>query len=149
MLLELDKETKYMLYEPNERSKDINITKNIIKRSIKENDLILIVLDNKDNIIGFLSAKRYEQIRVNHIAYVVVGIREKFRGMGIGKELFSKLDLWAKENKLKRLELTVVCSNTIAKKLYEKSGFEIEGIKKDSVIIDGKYEDEFYMAKLY
>ena len=69
--------------------------------------------------------------------------------MGIGSKLFSKLDMWAIENKITRLELSVICSNTIAKHLYEKNGFEVEGIKKNAMIIDDKYVDEFSMAKIY
>jgi len=45
--------------------------------------------------------------------------------------------------------LTVVCENDIAKHLYEKNGFEIEGIKKKSMYIDKKYVDEYYMAKIF
>ena len=63
--------------------------------------------------------------------------------------LNSELDKWARENNLTRLELTVVSSNIVAKHLYEKNGFEIEGTRKNAMIIDGKYVDEYYMAKLY
>ena len=41
--------------------------------------------------------------------------------------LNSELDKWARENNLTRLELTVVSSNMVAKHLYEKNGFKIEG----------------------
>lgn len=57
---------------------------------------------------------------------------------------FLELDIWAIENNITRLELSVICSNTIAKHLYEKNGFKVEGIKKNAMIIDGKYVDEFY-----
>ena len=63
--------------------------------------------------------------------------------------LNSELDKWAIENNLTRLELTVVSSNIVAKHLYEKNGFEIEGTRKNAMIIDGKYVDEYYIAKLY
>lgn len=63
--------------------------------------------------------------------------------------LNSELDKWARENNLTRLELTFVSSNIVAKHLYEKNGFEIEGTRKNAMIIDGKYVDEYYMAKLY
>ena len=56
--------------------------------------------------------------------------------------LNSELDKWARENNLTRLELTVVSSNMVAKHLYEKNGFEIEGTRKNAMIIDGKYVDE-------
>ena len=148
MLLNLDNETKFMMFEPGERSTDINIVKNTIKQSIDGEDLLLVATDDED-IVGFLSAQRGTQNRIRHSAYIVVGIREKFRGIGIGSKLFSTLDIWAKENNITRLELSVICSNDIARRLYEKNGFEIEGIKKNSMIIDGEYVDEYYMAKLY
>ena len=148
MLLNLDNETKFMMFESGERPTDINIVKNTIKQSIDGDDLLLVATDDED-IVGFLSAQRGTQNRIRHSAYIVVGIREKFRGIGIGSKLFSTLDIWAKENNITRLELSVICSNDIARRLYEKNGFEIEGIKKNSMIIDGKYVDEYYMAKLY
>ena len=53
------------------------------------------------------------------------------------------------ENNITRIELTVIYSNTIAKHLYEKNGFIVEGIKKKAMIIDDKYVDVFSMAKIY
>lgn len=149
MLLELDKETKFMLLEPGERSNDINKINLLIKQCIDGSNLLLVGTDDTENIVGFLSAQRGIPKRIKHTAYIVVGIRESFRSIGIGKKLFSELDIWARENNITRLELTVVCHNTVAKHLYEQNGFVIEGNKKNSMIIDGKYVDEYYMAKLY
>ena len=148
MLLNLDKETKFMMFEPGERPTDINIVKNIIEKSVNGDDLILVATD-EENIVGFLSVQRGGHKRIKHTGYIVVGIREKYRDMGIGSKLFSELNIWAIENKITRLELSVICSNTIAKHLYEKNGFEVEGIKKNAMIIDDKYVDEFSMAKIY
>lgn len=148
MLLNLDNETKFMMFEPGERSTDINIAKNIIEKSVNGDNLVLVATD-EENIIGFLSVQKGVPKRIKHTGYVVVGIREKYRGMGIGSKLFSELDIWAIENKITRLELSVICSNTIAKHLYEKNGFEVEGIKRNAMIIDDKYVDEFYMSKIY
>lgn len=148
MLLKLDNETKFMMFEPGERPTDINIAKNIIDKSINGDNLVLVAIDG-ENIIGFLSVQKGGHKRIKHIGYVVVGIREKYRSMGIGSKLFSELDIWAIENKITRLELSVICSNTIAKHLYEKNGFEVEGIKRNAMLIDDEYVDEFYMAKIY
>jgi RimJ/RimL family protein N-acetyltransferase len=38
--------------------------------------------------------------------------------------------------------------NSGAIALYKKMGFEIEGTKNHSLIVDGMYIDEYYMAKL-
>ena len=75
--------------------------------------------------------------------------KENIKELNILSKLFSELDTWAIENKITRLELSVICSNTIAKHLYEKNGFKVEGIKKNTMIIDSKYVDEFFMAKIY
>ena len=148
MLLHLDNETKFMMFEPEERSKSIDIARRKIENTIKGDNLILVATEGSE-IIGFLSVERGVPRRIRHTGYVVVGIRERYRGMGIGSKLFSELDKWARENNLTRLELTVVSSNMVAKHLYEKNGFEIEGTRKNAMIIDGKYVDEYYMAKLY
>ena len=148
MLLELDKETEYMLFEADERPNDINRVKAMINQSINGDNLLLIATED-DNIIGFLSAQRGILRKIKHTAYIVLGIREKFRGKGIGKKLFCDLDLWAKENNISRLELTVMCPNSMAKQLYEKSGFEVEGTKRNAIFMNGKYIDEYYMSKIY
>jgi RimJ/RimL family protein N-acetyltransferase len=38
--------------------------------------------------------------------------------------------------------------NEVALKLYKKMGFKIEGLKERSMIVNGEYIDEYYMAKL-
>lgn len=86
--------------------------------------------------------------RIQHTAYVVTGVRLKYRGRGIGTKFFEKLDDWARENQVTRLELTVLCPNTIALHLYEKNGFVIEGVKKNSMVLHGELVDEYYMRKI-
>ena len=147
MQFELDNETKFMMYEPAERIKNLNLTTSLIQKAVRGDDLILVAENEKD-ITGFLSAERGVPNRIRHTAYIVVGIRKAFRGKGIGNKFFKELDLWAQQNKLTRLELTVMSSDIIARHLYEKNGFVIEGIRKNSMFVDGNYEDEFYMAKL-
>ena len=117
-----------------ERPTDINIVKNIIEKSINGDNLILVAKD-EENIIVFLSAQKGEYKRIKHTGYIVVGIREKYRGKGIGSKLFSELDIWAIENKITRLELSVICSNTIAKHLYEKLGFQETGEMEENEIV--------------
>ena len=147
MQFQLDKETSYMMYEPNERVRNDDSINNLIKSSIEGKTLLLVAEDDKQ-IVGFISAQRGGPNRIKHTAYIVVGIREAYRGQGIGREFFRRLDLWAREKNITRLELTVMCTNHIAKKLYEKNGFVIEGVKKKSMLVNGEFIDEFYMAKL-
>ncbi|QUH26098.1 GNAT family N-acetyltransferase [Serpentinicella alkaliphila] len=148
MLISLDNETENMMFEPGERKVTINDMKNRIIDSLSRGSLILVAEQDYE-IVGFLSAERGFANRIKHSAYIVTGILENYRGMGIGKQLFLKLDEWAMKNGITRLELTVMKHNESAMKLYENKGFKIEGIKERSLVINGKYIDEFYMAKLF
>lgn len=57
------------------------------------------------------------------------------------------LDLADKWLMLVRVELTAFVENECAVKLYKSLGFEIEGIRKYGGIRDGKYADEYLMAR--
>lgn len=144
----LDYETEYMLFEPGERVKNLARMETIIENAVAGKDFICIA-EVAGKFVGYLSAQREMVKRVAHSAYIVIGIRKEFQNQGIGKRLFEKLDEWASEQNIKRLELTVICENARAKHLYEKMGFEIEGTKKKSVLVDGNFLDEYYMAKVY
>lgn len=87
-------------------------------------------------------------LRNKHSAYLVIGISNAYRGKGIGTALFKELEHWAVKQGLHRLELTVVAENIAGVSLYQKMGFKIEGVKKDSLFINGTYVDEYYMGKL-
>lgn len=51
------------------------------------------------------------------------------------------------DNGVHRLELTVMENNESGVALYKKMGFDIEGMKRDS-LYDGQYINEYYMSKL-
>lgn len=146
----LDTETNMMMYEPHERDKRTNdqeLRREIEDNVINGNDFLQIAIeDNK--IIGYVRAERGKFNRISHSAYIVIGILNGFSGKGIGTKFFKNLDVWAKENNVIRLELTVECHNKAAIRLYEKSGFKIEGIKEKSMRVNGVLIDEYYMAKI-
>ena len=141
----IDQETKFMMFEPDERQFD----ENLITSYLTNKDDLFVGAFNEHEFVGFLAAKRGNFRRIRHSAYIVIGIRHAFQGQGIGTKLFDKLDEWARKNQLKRLELTVEVANIPAINLYEKQGFSIEGIKSKTMLVDGEFIDEYMMAKLY
>lgn len=149
MLNKLDEETPYMMFEKGEREKkqDLESIVKVINQIMINKDLLYVAQDD-EKIIGYISAKRGSFRKISHSAYVVIGIRKDYRGHGLGNTFFDYLDKWALKEGLKRLELTVICENLIAKKLYEKHGFQVEGIKEKSIFMNDKFYDEYYMAKL-
>ena len=149
-LNQLDSETYFMMYEPEERSRRTTLPQ--LQREIQNSvidgeDFIHIALEG-GNIVGFLHAERGKFNRIRHTAYIVTGVLKSHRGQGIGAALFEQLDQWAKESGIIRLELTVECNNRAAKHLYEKRGFTVEGTRKSSMCVNGQYTDEYYMAKI-
>ncbi len=58
------------------------------------------------------------------------------------------MEQWARQRVITCLELTVMTHNQAGVALYKKQGFEIEGRKKHSLLVDGYYVDEYLMAKL-
>lgn len=146
----LDKQTTYMMYEPDERSARTTLSElqsDITGSVINGGDFLQIALDT-ENIVGFIHAERGKFNRTRHTVYIVTGVLESHRGQGIGTALFERLDKWAEENRITRLELTVECSNEPAKRLYEKFGFTAEGTRRKSMYVNGQYIDEYYMAKI-
>ena len=151
MSCRLDRETKYMLYEPGEREEkatNLNRLKATLEAAAKDEDFMKVAVNERDEIVGYLWAQTERLNRNAHVAYIVIGILKDYRHQGIGTEFFRLLDEWAKEKGLVRLELTVECINVDAVKLYEKCGFQIEGTREKSMKVDGEFVDEYYMAKI-
>ena len=143
----LDHETNYMLYEPGERTKDLSRLEAVIRGAAESGDFLLVA-EADGVLVGYISAQKGDVRRTAHSAYIVTGIRAQYRRKGIGTEFFKRLDGWAQENGLQRLELTVVCENEAAVGLYRKSGFRIEGTRRKAVLLNGTWLDEYYMAKV-
>jgi len=53
-----------------------------------------------------------------------IAVKEGYRGKGIGKQLFSELELFARDKKMSSIKLDVIDENPDAKRLYENIGFE-------------------------
>jgi RimJ/RimL family protein N-acetyltransferase len=145
---QLDSESKFLMLEPGERPHNIDGEHQRIKDALESSNSMIFVAEVNNNIVGHLSVYGDSFKRNKHRVYIVIGILQAYTGQGIGQKLFEALDIWSREVGAHRLELTVMTHNQNAIKLYKKMGFEVEGIKRHSLIIDGEYVDEFYMAKL-
>ncbi|MEG8946958.1 GNAT family N-acetyltransferase [Rosettibacter firmus] len=144
----LDEETQFMLLEPDERIATVDeIITQIENLKLRDNQTILVA-EHNNQLVGYVSADGGKYKRNKHCVYIVMGILQSFTGQGIGTMLLKELEKWAIQNKIYRLELTVMVHNEKAFALYKKMGFVIEGMKKHSLFINGFYVDEYYMAKL-
>lgn len=148
LIRQVEQESDYMLMEPEERKITPEQQKIRIENMKKSESSTIFVAEKENDLIGYLFAIGGTARRKRHSAYIVIGVLKEYRGQGIGTKLFAKLEEWAKERGIHRLELTTVTRNEPGVALYKKMGFEIEGTKKESLYIDGEFIDEYYMVKL-
>ena len=80
--------------------------------------------------------------------YLAIAILQEHTGKGYGTKLMNTLEKQAVENGINRLELEVSEKNKGAISLYQKIGFEIEGVKRRAFLVNGNYEDELIMGKI-
>ena len=146
LLGRLDDETRFMMYEPGERTATVQEQRGLLE-SILAGGTVLLA-EEGGRPVGFLEASRGAFRRNRHVAHLVVGVLGAHSGRGIGSALMQKAELWAREHGVHRLELTVMAHNAAAVALYEKAGFVVEGTRRHSMLVDGSYVDELYMARL-
>lgn len=148
LIQKVDETSQFMLFEPGERQVSVERQSEMIKKVKQSANSTIFVAEQNNVLVGYLFAIGGNARRNKHSVYIVIGISEEFRGMGIGGLLFEALDEWAEKIGIHRLELTVATENKAGIRLYEKAGFQVEGIKRNSLFIDGEYVDEYYMSKL-
>jgi len=117
-----------------------------IRKNI-ENNTAQYVADENGEIIGWADIVPKEVEAMRHVGLLGMGIVTTHRGKGIGSELLNIVISHAFDNGLKRIELEVFSTNTVATKLYEKNGFEHEGTKRNARYLHEKYEDVHLMAQ--
>lgn len=83
-----------------------------------------------------------------HVGTLGIGLLPEFRGLGIGTQLLQAAVAAAWARGLTRIELTVREDNHNARALYEHLGFQHEGLRRRSMLVDGKYYDCHSMALL-
>lgn len=109
---------------------------------------MLFIAVEERKIIGFLGGTGGKVNRNRHSIHIAMGVLITKQRRGIGSQLLDAFIEWAESNLFHRIELSVMENNANAKALYEKTGFKTEGIKYDSLKVNGKYINEYFMAKL-
>ena len=120
-------------------------------RSLNEGGrgIVLLAVTEDGAIVGYLSAFAGHFARNRGTIFIaVVGLREAWRGQGIGTRLFEEVEKWARRRHAWRLELRVSSLNERGQALYRKRGLEIEGRIRGGVFRRGAWTDDFWMGKL-
>jgi L-phenylalanine/L-methionine N-acetyltransferase len=128
---------RYLLYEPMPPDEFKDIFKDLLANSW------VYIFEEKGTPAGMFKLIPLTH-RTSHIAYLGgVAIHPSFSGQGLGLEMIKEILLYAGDRGFLRVELSVLAANEKAIRLYEKAGFEKEGVlrkyshlKKENIFLD-------------
>lgn len=143
-----DSESEFLLFEEGERETTVKEQRKSIESIISADNSTIFVVEDDDKLVGYLLARGGAARKNYHSVYIVIAILKSHGGQGLGTQLFTRLEDWARARDIHRLELGVMKANVHAKRLYKKMGFEIEGTKRSVFYLNGEYVDEYMMAKI-
>ena len=103
-----------------------------------------------ERIVGMVSVVTFpERPRHKHVGVIAICVDGDWQGKGVGAALMRAIvDLADNWLNLTRLELEVYADNEAAIHLYERFGFEVEGILRRHAFRDGEYVDSKVMGRL-
>lgn len=109
--------------------------------------LYLAVESKEGELVGVLRSDEWD--RDNRSVRVGSDIHPDHRGQGYATEaLGSFVNYLFTEEEMHRVWLLVVDKNEPAKRVYEKLGFQTEGVQRDAIHRDGEYHDYISMSIL-
>lgn len=83
-----------------------------------------------------------------HTIEFAIKILQDYCAHGLGSKMLLIMEEIARRLEVKRIQALVRTSNILGINFYRIQGYEIEGIKKKAVFINGVYENEYYIAKI-
>ncbi len=121
-------------------------TKAFVKFLLGGGGIQFVALDGT-RVVGWCDVVRHRHEGTQHSGVLGMGVVRDYRQQGIGPKLLERVLEVAKSEEIERVELEVFSSNEGAIRLYERSGFILEGRKRRARILDGLESDIMMMAK--
>lgn len=119
----------------------------MIKGSYESTDQLFLVAKSESGIMGTLTFNRYSRAETRHSGEFGMAVHHDHRRKGVGSRLITGLEEWAQTNGISKIELQVWSNNIPAIRLYEKLGYETEGVRKGAILRDGDCHDSILMGK--
>jgi len=133
---------KYLLYEPMPETEFTPIFADLLQKQI------IYIFENTGSAAGMFKLVPYTY-RASHVAYLGgLAIHPSRSGKGLGSLMIKEILDYAKKTGVLRVELSVAVINEKAIRLYEKAGFQKEGILRKYTHLkkENQFLDEVMMA---
>ena len=110
-------------------------------------NLLALVAECDNRIVGYAQIRKQTHPRRKGVGGFLIYLHQDYHNLGLGTEMTKSIVELATHENMHKINLEVVADNKIAIHIYEKLGFNIEGIIKDSFYGDDeKYHDEIHMG---
>lgn len=102
---------------------------------------------NRDeDVIGWVHVDGPEREKLRHTAELTVGVREEYRGQGIGSRLLDRGLEWAREHGYRKIYQSVPATNEDAIAFLQEKGWDVEAERKDHYQVGENLVDEVMLA---
>ena len=133
---------------PREYTNEVEQEALLIKKLAVERNSVLFVAEWNDELVGNIDLSGNQRIKLHHTGVVGMGIKEDWRGKGVGEALMKAVIDWSQHNPLIHLLwLEVYDSNLAGKSLYRKTGFKECGRIKNYFREEELFIDKITMVK--
>ncbi|WP_409368527.1 GNAT family N-acetyltransferase [Lysinibacillus sp. 38-6] len=140
-------ETDFLSFGKNEFTRNQEEYEAFIESTQLEQNSIILLATINDEIISIASINSSQKDRMKHVGTLGIVISEQYTGLGLGRKMMEQLIQWASSNGItNKISLVTREDNVTAIKLYEKLGFEQEGLIKKDNFINGVYYNTLLMG---
>lgn len=140
-------ESDFLTFGPGELPVLAKDMEAFLEESIKAKNRIMMLALVEGKVIGSLYFAGGAKIRIQHTGEFGVSVLKDYWGQGIGTAMVEELIQWAKASGvIRKLNLRVRSDNEKAINLYNKIGFNHEGLISREFLISGKFFDCYCMG---
>lgn len=110
-------------------------------------DLLVAALGSR--LVGYVGHVPPTPLASNQHVRQIQGLQVSpdARGRGVGQALVEAACAAAQAQGARRMSLRVLGHNLPARRLYERCGFQVEGVLPEEFLLDGAYVDDVLMGR--
>ncbi len=109
---------------------------------------LAICLKENNKYIGNVYMTNIDEINRSCHSHILIGDKE-YWGKGYAREALMKaIEYMFKERNIHRIQANVLESNMQSLKMHKKCGYVIDGLLRESVFKDGRYQNQYVLSLL-
>lgn len=123
----------------------LEVVEGFLRHDLRRGVLRFVALDG-ERVVGWCDVSPHTRAGTTHCGSLGMGLLPEYRGRGLGSRLMEATLDAAFARGLQRVELDVFASNRAGIALYERFGFQHEGVRRRARYLDGAWDDLVLMA---